>query len=469
MLYMGKDMGYIEKLPTREIDGIRYDFNMGLRLWFPTGVYGVEVYNNLTGDLYAQEVISAQSSADDIFSPEKAPAQRDDVQYSFPYKYYIPYRVRIHNRANNRITNITLSLENERVGFKMPQNTLGDPLYMLAGVFEFVEKHRCLPVIYCSKMIKEVVQPAYPHFEFRDVQDETPPDLYATYYTMFFFTYDRMWQPYDFRTYSMTQQSQHILGLPSWKTPAPPKVVGQGHKPLGENPGKCVAISYTGSKQCKFWNNPRGWYDVITWLHGEGYRVICIDKDPMCGLAPYINHMPWGVEDFTGALPLSHRVDILRQCEFFIGTPSGLAALAWCVGLPVVMISGFSLPLAEFENYRVINPVAECIGCWNDTRIGFAHHDYGWCPRITPIVDDAQRELTEARQAYASALPANKTASKNRVTEAKIALQKALNHMFVCTKKISANMVIEKAKEAISDIRKKSSRDSLTLPFKETY
>lgn len=52
------------------------------------------------------------------------------------------------------------------------------------------------------------------------------------------------------------------------------------------------------------------------------------------------------------------------------------------VGIPVIMISGFTLPLNEFPTpYRVIN-YHVCNGCWNDTQVVFDHKDFEWCPRL---------------------------------------------------------------------------------------
>lgn len=63
-----------------------------------------------------------------------------------------------------------------------------------------------------------------------------------------------------------------------------------------------------------------------------------------------------------------------------IGLGSGLSWLAWAVGVPVVLISGFSHPRAEFHTpWRVINFHA-CNSCYNDTTVEF-DGDFGWCPR----------------------------------------------------------------------------------------
>ena len=94
------------------------------------------------------------------------------------------------------------------------------------------------------------------------------------------------------------------------------------------------------------------------------------------------NIIPYGAEDFTGKLPLQERIDLLAQADFFVGLSSGLSWLANGVGIPVVLISGFTLPLNEFPTpYRVIN-YHVCNGCWNDTQIVFDHKDFEWCPRL---------------------------------------------------------------------------------------
>src|ERR1700687_2784357 len=40
----------------------------------------------------------------------------------------------------------------------------------------------------------------------------------------------------------------------------------------------CIAVQST--LQAKFWNNPTGWREVVAFLKGAGYRVLCIDLKP---------------------------------------------------------------------------------------------------------------------------------------------------------------------------------------------
>jgi hypothetical protein len=79
---------------------------------------------------------------------------------------------------------------------------------------------------------------------------------------------------------------------------------------------------------------------------------------------------------------LSHsRIEFDENLTGLDALSSGLSWLAWAIGTPVVMISGFTHPTNEFETpYRVINYHA-CNSCWNDVRVRFDHKDYLWCPR----------------------------------------------------------------------------------------
>jgi len=145
------------------------------------------------------------------------------------------------------------------------------------------------------------------------------------------------------------------------------------------------------------WNNGHGWDQVIAHLKGLGYRVLCIDKERTIGVGYVWNQLPHGVEDFTGAgshRSLNDRAAMLHHADFFVGLSSGLAWLAWGAGTPVVMISGFTLPICEFRTpYRVHNTHV-CHGCWDATDVSFDHKDYFWCPRHKGT--DRQFECTRA-------------------------------------------------------------------------
>jgi autotransporter strand-loop-strand O-heptosyltransferase len=148
--------------------------------------------------------------------------------------------------------------------------------------------------------------------------------------------------------------------------------------------------------QSKYWNNPTGWREVVSYLKGLGYRVICIDQKPVHGHGLVWNHIPHGAEDETGDRSLAERVRWLRHADFFIGLSSGLSWLAWAAGTPVVLIAGFTHPVNEFTTpYRVIN-YHTCNSCWNDPLVRFDHKDFLWCPRHkdTPRQFECTRLIT---------------------------------------------------------------------------
>jgi autotransporter strand-loop-strand O-heptosyltransferase len=131
---------------------------------------------------------------------------------------------------------------------------------------------------------------------------------------------------------------------------------------------------------------------VVDHLRSLGYRVLAIDREPTVGMGFTWNQIPHGAEDFTGHRPLSERIALIRHAEFFVGLSSGLSWLAWACRAPVVLISGFTLPICEFETpYRVYNTHG-CLGCWDDTAVSFDHRDFLWCPRFKGT--DRQYECT---------------------------------------------------------------------------
>uniref|UniRef100_UPI001F3E7EBF autotransporter strand-loop-strand O-heptosyltransferase n=1 Tax=Cronobacter sakazakii TaxID=28141 RepID=UPI001F3E7EBF len=229
--------------------------------------------------------------------------------------------------------------------------------------------------------IIDLFAPVYPQLQFYAPENwasqrthREPP--YATWRVGLFFQGDLDKQPFDFRAVGLHRTAGHILGVdpseivPDLRVHSPRQIA---------EPYVCIATQSTS--QAKFWNNGTGWHEVIEFLKAQGYRVLCIDKERVVGRGYVWNKIPHGAEDFTGNLPLRDRVALLEHAEFFIGLGSGLSWLAWGCRIPVVLISGFSLPASEFYTpWRVINTHV-CNGCWDDVRLNFDHQDYFWCPR----------------------------------------------------------------------------------------
>jgi len=138
---------------------------------------------------------------------------------------------------------------------------------------------------------------------------------------------------------------------------------------------------------------------VVAFLRQAGHRVVCIDQKPVHGEGAVWTSIPEGAENQTGDRPLSERANWIAHAEFFIGLSSGLAWLAWALGRPVVLISGFTHPTNEFQTpFRVINYHA-CNSCWNDARVRFEHGDFSWRPRHKggPCQFECSRSITASQ------------------------------------------------------------------------
>lgn len=198
---------------------------------------------------------------------------------------------------------------------------------------------------------------------------------------------DQRRAPVDHRLSGNFLNYRHIAGV-SCENPRPPEVA-LGQPDIPTEPYACIGVQ--ASAACKTWMGDGfcGWINLVKWLVGCGYRVLCIDKDKVYGAGVWRNAIPHGCEDFTGDIPLGDRAALLKHAAFFVGGSSGLAWLAWCVGCPVVMISGFTEDWNEFHTpYRVRSSIA-CSGCWNDPRHKFDHSNLLWCPRHQD--DDGRR------------------------------------------------------------------------------
>ncbi|MCE5287431.1 MAG: autotransporter strand-loop-strand O-heptosyltransferase [Pelosinus sp.] len=339
------------------IAGLAFDFNYGARIKVPAGSWRVKIIDrdqDIT--LYDAHVSNA------IVSSSK--------------KYFINFRLEAY-LEEKLVFSHDFNLSGKKVLIKFPVGTLGDIIAWFPYAKEFKERHHC--EVYCSMApeIAALFKSGYPEINFISPEIH-PADCYASYYMGIFFPCDdRNHQPVDFRIVGLQKTIAYLLNLPPKELR--PSIVPAEKERIIEEPYVCIATQSTA--QAKYWNNPTGWLDVIKYLKAQGYRVLCIDQKICHGAGSRWNTIPYGAEDFTGDQPLAKRAALLYHADFFIGLSSGLSWLAWAVGKPVVLISGFTLPLCEFYTpYRVIN-YHVCNGCFTDSSVEFEHGDFAWCPR----------------------------------------------------------------------------------------
>jgi len=276
--------------------------------------------------------------------------------------------------------------EGKEVCIIIPDGGLGDNLAWLP----YIEKFRLLRKASVTAVIGEwmirIGKPQYPGLKY--IPLGTKPNLgfsYAIYFCGIFEANRKPWRPVDHQFLGMQKSVAQILGLPLEDLHC--------RLPLGSPrpvPEPYVCISTMATNPTKYWNyrsspdlkDPDGWNILIRWLKSFGYRVFVLDRDKELFFTKnHIYHVPTEAEDLTGRFPIAERIHYLEHADFFIGLPSGLSWLAWNCNIPVVMISGFTMPNCEFPTpYRVTNFLF-CHGCWNDTNNFFDSKAPVWCPR----------------------------------------------------------------------------------------
>jgi autotransporter strand-loop-strand O-heptosyltransferase len=334
------------------------------------------------------------------------------------YQYYIPWRVELEHEDGSKFEH-DLDLTGQRVLINMTC-ALGDSVAWMPAVKAFQEKWHCETIVCMNNpswicLYKDV----YPELRFVTIAEANTIKAWDTYarYQLAVFGYEgsELFELMDYRENNLIRHAEMILGMdPVGK---PPLI----HKSELPNPsGKYVCIATRASRPCKEWKHPYGWELLCSWCIENGYKVYCIDADD--------RNIPRGAINCTGHLPLDMRAKMIAGAEFFVGLPSGLSWLAWAVGTPVVLISGFTDAYVEFETpYRVSPPVGKCHGCWKDSdqRQGsrFDHcyrYFKGYDPETKQPIPYWNGETAPVEQ-------------------------------FECTKSITADMVIVRCREAVED------------------
>jgi len=355
--------------------GIRFDFNDGARVLLAAGEkpWRVRLSDLDTGNiLYETEIKAAQINS----------AKR----------YFVRIRIEVWEGGDSVLTH-DYDARDRAVLIQFPVGTIGDTVGWFPYAVKFQERHGCRLTCAMAERLIPLFAEAYPDIDFLPHEAVAPENYYASYKIgLFFDDSDNIHQPCDFRLVGLHRTAGYILGVDPSEMP-PRLAASDAGRPIAE---PYVVIAIQSTTQCKYWNNPQGWREIVEFLKASGYRIICIDQKPVHGNGLVWNHIPHGAEDETGDRPLAERVRWLRHAEFFVGLSSGLAWLAWAAGPPVVMISGFTHPINEFATpYRVIN-YHTCNGCWNDPKHRFDHHDFLWCPRHanTPRQFECTRLIT---------------------------------------------------------------------------
>lgn len=307
-------------------------------------------------------------------------------------EYFIDWRVRI-TKKDKVVYDKKIDFTGKRVYISLESSSLGDTLAWFPYAEEFRKKHNCKVAI--STFMNDLFIKQYPKLEFIN-PGQGVNNIYAHYKIGWFYDngdFNKNLNPRDFKKIPLQQTASDILGLDYKEVSAKLFITKK----------KRVAFAMHSTAQSKYWNNPTGWQEVIDYLISRGYDVVLYSKENDGYMG---NFHPKGIEKFPGG-SINDVIEDMSTCDFFIGLGSGLSWLAWSVGLPVFIISGFSEDYTEtnVNTWRILNK-SVCHGCFNTHRLDPG--DWNWCP-----------------------------------------LHKNTDRMFECTKEITSKMVIEKIESVI--------------------
>lgn len=311
-------------------------------------------------------------------------------------RYYVRFRIEVWQRGETVFVH-EYAAAGRDVMVRLPVETLGDPLGWFPYAVKFKERHGCRLTVVTNRPMIDLLRDSYPDITFITADQVEPAKYYATYMIAVYYVKGNMYDykdrlPCDYRHVGLHRAAGYILGVDPAEVP-PRIVLADDGRPMAE-PYVCIAVQST--LQSKYWNNPTGWSEIVRFLKASGFRVACIDLKPVHGQGMTWTQIPPGAEDETGPRPLLERARWLKHAAFFVGLSSGLSWLAWAMGTPVVMISGFTHPTTEFATpYRVIN-YNVCNSCWNDPNAAYDRDDFMSCPRHqnTPRQFECTRFIT---------------------------------------------------------------------------
>jgi len=258
-------------------------------------------------------------------------------------------------------------LNNRKVRIDFSSRFLGDTIAWIPVVNEFQLKHNC--ELFVSTFYNELFDKSYPKLHFIN-PGENVADIFASYNLGVFldekeakYRHKRPWNSISLQTVAAD-----ILGINTKGEIKPRLSYERKPKRISEN---YVTISEHAHGSFKYWLYSKGWQYVVDFLRDYKIVPVVISKEKT---------ELKNVVDLTNR-PLEETINVMRYAKFHIGLASGLSWLAWALDVPVVMISGFSLPFEEFyTKYRVTNTNV-CHGCFNDTAFIFNQKEAYWCPR----------------------------------------------------------------------------------------
>ncbi len=304
-------------------------------------------------------------------------------------QYFTPWQINVIRLKDHQLVFTHLyDCQQKRVYIALESKALGDTIAWFQALEDFQRRHDCQLI--CSTFMNALFQAQYPAIEFVE-PGEAVHNLYAMYRIGWFYLpsgqidFNKNFR--NFRMQALGESAADILGLPY--LPTRPRLTDRDlGKPI---PGQYICIAVHSTAQAKYWNNPRGWAELVAYLKQCGYEVVLLSREGMHYMG---NQAPPGVI----LLPpgdIGVVINYLRHAKLFIGVGSGLSWLSWAVGCKTCVISGFSYPYTEVDDMlRISANPDDCSGCFN--RHPLDAGDWQWCPdhKDTPRMFECTRNIS---------------------------------------------------------------------------
>lgn len=276
-------------------------------------------------------------------------------------KYFTNWLIKVYAR-DRLLFEKKFDPTGKRVLIHLDSRSLGDTLAWIPYAEEFRKKWNCYVIV--STFWNNLFEGEYPNIEFVS-PGSVVQDLYALY-SIGVRDGDYHSNKNNWRLIPLQKVASDYLGLDY-------KEIRPRVKKFYFNNGLSkpyVAISEFSTAQAKFWNFPRGWEKIVTYLKNNGYSVVSVSKEDT----------RLDVIKRNGR-PIEETISNILGAEFFISVGTGLSWLAWSLDVPVILISGFSEPWCEMKDCIRISNKIGCHGCFNDKDLTFDRGNWNWCPR----------------------------------------------------------------------------------------
>ena len=317
---------------------------------------------NVDADLEIQFIDKAN---EELIHKENITAGSDySVWVKCARRWFTDWNIRIiHDDIIFQDYHIDLTDRNVMVHFG--SKSLGDTIAWFPYVEEFQKKHNCK--IHVSTFWNKLFDQQYPDLNFINpgtVVDE----LYASYQIACEDDDDDVRNKNNWKTQPLQKISSDMLGL-DYKEIKPRLSELWGEK---EIEGRYVCISEHSTMACKYWQYPYAWQSVVDWLGSHGIKVVVVSFEDT-ELKNIIDHTHRTIEQ---------TINIIKHSEMCITVSSGLAWLAWALGVKSTIISGSTKPYCEFTTDVIrIHNNSVCNGCLSDPNVKFNKGDWNWCER----------------------------------------------------------------------------------------